>query len=156
MRGIINIGVIVCLGLTACGGGAGDETELTRFTGTWSIVSGTVTEVCPGLGSSTTPLTGNVVWSRGLSSDLVQSSPSSSCVINADVRGTTASGSGPPCVVTVENGSVTLTVTGYTFVISADGRTAQENQSATAVINGNGGSLTCTLNATASYQKLSQ
>jgi hypothetical protein len=153
MRGIFKLAVIAGLVLGACGSGDGGE-DLGRFTGTWSTVSGTLTDQCPSFGTATIALTGNIIWSKGVASDLVQSSPPSSCIINADVTATTASGSGPPCVIPADGGTLTFTVAAYTFVLSPDGRTAQENGSGTLVVNRDGATETCTVTETASYQKI--
>ena len=48
----------------------------------------------------------------------------------------------------------TLVVSGYTFVISADGRTATENGSGQISYVGGGATVICTFTGTASYQKI--
>jgi hypothetical protein len=145
-----------CLGgaLTACGGG-GDEAEMAKFTGTWSAVSGTTTLSCPD-GTIATPVSGQVQWSKGVSTDLVQSSPP--CVIDANVLGSTATGTGPACTFDDAAGNTdTLTVTSYTFVVAPDGQTAEENGAGSVLANApNGATETCTMSETASYQRLSR
>lgn len=145
------------MGAAGTGGGGASEAggraaELARFTGTWHAVSGTETTACPDLPVDTAPITGNISWEEGVSSDLVQSY--ALCIINADVSGLTASGSGPPCTFTDRGATATWTVSSYTFVLSADGRTAQENQSGTLVVNSGGATATCTVSASASYLKI--
>ena len=141
------------LGLAACGGG-GDAAEIAKFTGTWNVVSGTMNETCPE-GTYTSATTGQVKWTKGVSSDLVQSSPP--CTIAAEAEGSTATGSGPACTFNNAAGdSFTLTITSYTFVVAPDGRAAQENGAGTLLeTDTNGASETCTMNESASYQKLS-
>jgi hypothetical protein len=158
MRGIFKLVAIGVLGVTlqACDDG-GDRRALGRFTGTWRAVSGTQTTVCPGFAPSTAPITPNVVWTEGLTSDLVQTHSDGLCVINADVTGDTASGQGPPCIVTESDGTtLTLTVSGYTFVLSADGQTASESGTASLLLNSGGASVNCTITLNAVYQKLSR
>ena len=140
--------------LQACssGGGSGGG----KFIGTWHPSSGTVTTTCPGLGTSTDPVTTNLIWAMGVSSDLVQTDPSTSCVLSANITGSTASGSGPPCSFSDQmGGTFTLTISTYTFALAADGQTAQENGSGTLVDNNGGVSVTCSLSETAAYQKIS-
>ena len=100
-------------------------------------------------------MSGQVQWSKGVSSDLVESSPP--CTITADAEGSTATGSGPACTFGDGAGnSYTLTITSYTFVVAPDGHTAQENGAGTILETlANGASETCTMNETGSYQKLS-
>ncbi len=139
--------------LQACGGSSGGGSS--RFTGTWHPISGTVTTSCPGFAPDTSSVTDNITWSNGVSNDLVQTDPSTSCVLNADITGSTASGSGPACTIPDGNGgNLTITITAYTFALAADGQTAQENGSGTAVDNVGGASVTCTISETASYQKI--
>jgi hypothetical protein len=138
--------------LQACGGSDGGS--VTRFTGTWHPTSGTVTKTCPGLAPDTSSVTSNLIWSKGISSDLVSTNAATSCVLNADISGSTASGMGPPCASSDGlGGTLTLTITAYTFALAADGQTATENGSGTAVDNNGGQSLTCMVSETASYQK---
>ena len=140
--------------LQGCGGGS-DGGSVTRFTGTWHPTSGTVTTTCPGLAPDTSSVTSNLIWSKGISSDLVSTDPSTSCILNADISGSTASGNGPPCTFSDGiGGTLTLTITAYTFALASDGQTAQENGSGTAVDNNSGQTLTCTVSETASYQKI--
>jgi hypothetical protein len=99
----------------------------------------------------------------GTSSDLVQTLSGSSCVLHANVTGSTASAVGPQvCTVTgtdAQSGdpiTETATITAYTFVVSPDGLTATENASGTATVtdNAQGLSVTCSFSETgASYQK---
>jgi hypothetical protein len=153
---VLAVGILWMLGTGIQGcGGRGDGEDIAKFTGTWRAISGTSTVSCPGRGADTSPVDGTIVWSRGVSSDLVQTL-SSTCVINAEVMGATAAGSAAPCTMPSGETTVTLTLPNYTFVISPDGRTATENGSGTFLINGGGVAVTCALSETASYQKLSQ
>jgi len=141
------------LGLAACGGSSDDD--MGKFTGTWRTTSGSATWSCPGIGSSTSAVSTNIVWSKGVSSDLVQTEPGSSCVIEARASGSTATGSSSPCSVSDGSGGTdTLTVTSYTFVVAPDGRTAQESESATVTDVNGGATATCTVTETASYEKV--
>jgi hypothetical protein len=158
MRGIFGLLAVVGLGfgLPGCDTSGGDDAQLARFVGTWRAVSGTHTVSCPGIVAETLPVDDDVVWTRGVTSDLVQSL-APRCTIEADVMGSTASGSGRPCLFPDGSGGTeTLTVDSYTFVLASDGQTAQGNGSASIVLNGGGASFTCTNNLAASYQKISQ
>ena len=145
----------------ACGGGS-DGKDLSRFTGIWTPTAGTQTESCGGT-PSTSPITGNVTWSLGSTSDLIQNVFSAaSCILHADVDGDTASVVGAAtCMIpgtdyygyTVNN---TVTLTAYTFALSADGKTATENFSGSILQTDNdlGSTTSCTFTETAgSYQK---
>ena len=146
--------LVFVLAVSACGGEEGDN--LGRFVGTWRATSGTVTTFCPGYASFTDPVTGNLVWSSGVSSDLISTDPNSACAIMADVNGATASGvpgqscTGPDGI----GGMSTVTFDGYTFVISADGQTATENMSGHVTYVVEGASLVCSFNQSGSYQKI--
>jgi hypothetical protein len=147
--GTLGMMVGLALALQACGGHGGDGTSLASFVGTWQAVSGTSTTTCPGYQPATDAVTGNVVWSRGTSDDLLQAT--GTCIINANVEGATADGSGPPCNLTDSDGNpFTLTMTAYTFVVGADGRTATENASGSIASS----SITCGVTETASYRKI--
>ena len=70
MRNTIKmLGLVFVLALSACGGA--DRDHLGRFVGTWRATSGTVTTICPGYPVFTDPVSGNRVWSSGVSSDLI-------------------------------------------------------------------------------------
>jgi hypothetical protein len=115
-----------------------------------------VTVVCPG-NQATYVLTANAVWSAGVSSDLVSTPGLGSCPLAADVSNATASGvPGQTCTDSDgAGGTVTTSLTTYTFVVSADGHTATENLSAQLTIVDQGAAVVCTANQTGSYQKLS-
>jgi hypothetical protein len=148
------LGLVFVLALSACGGEGRDN--LGRFVGTWRPTSGTTTRICPGYQPFTDPVGANLVWSSGVSSDLISTDPTSACAIMADVNGATASAApGQACTAPDGQGSfTTLTFDGYTFVISADGRTATENMSGHVTYVIEGASLVCSFNQSASYQKI--
>jgi hypothetical protein len=140
-------------------GGSGTGKDLSKFEGVWSTVSGSRTFNCAGTVTTDNP-TGNVTWSAGSSSDLIQTDSMDSCVIHANVTGSTASEAGAQTC--TQNGTdqsgdsytETVSTTAYTFVLAADGQTATENGSATLTFNlGTGQSVTCTMSETASYMK---
>ena len=155
--------ILVTLALTtgACGGGS-DGKDMAAFVGVWSPTAGTTTVSCSG-SSDSSPVTTNVTWSLGTSSDLIQTAPGTSCVIHADVEGSTASGVGTQtCVFQSTDSysgdalSTSLSLTAYTFVIGSDGHTATENFSGTLLRTDNytGLNTSCTYSETAgSYQK---
>ena len=153
MRNVIKmLGLVSALALSACGD-KGDDVG--RFVGTWRATSGTYTEVCAGYAPSTDSITSNVTWDRGVSSDLVTIDLNTGCSIMTDVSGATATGVSPPCTVPLGGGAIaTVNWTGYTFVISPDGHTATENQSATVTYVVDGATIPCTFTESASYQKI--
>jgi hypothetical protein len=148
------VGLVFVLALSACGGESGETFD--RFVGTWHAVAGTITESCPGGGTYTYSVTGNVVWSSGVSSDLVSTSAFITCPLTADVTGSTASGvPGQACTAADGTGvTSTVTLSGYTFVMAPDGHTATENASGQATYIANGAAIACTFNESGSYQKI--
>ena len=143
------------LALSACGGDKGDD--LGRFVGTWQATSGTLTAVCDGY-TYTAALTGNIVWSEGISSDLLQTDQSGTCSMMADVRGLTASGvPGKSCTGPDGAGGVqTVTYSTYTFVaLPRRAHRDRERLWTASTFVDQGVSLVCTFNGTGSYQKIS-
>jgi hypothetical protein len=149
------LGLVFVLALSACGGGESDE-RFGRFVGTWRATAGTLTTVCPGYQPQTNVLTGNAVWSPGVSSDLVSTPSFIACTLMADVTNSTASGvPGQACTDSDGTGlTSTVTFTGYTFVLSPDARTATENASGQITAIAGGVSVVCSFNETGSYQKI--
>jgi hypothetical protein len=142
-------GLLSALALSACGGDKGED--LGQFLGTWQPISGAMTMTCQGY--AYTFSLGNVTWNMGVSSDLLQSAMGNTCAIMADVNGATASGvSGQTC--SSPDGSETMTIAGYTFVVAPDGRTGTENASGGITLFDGGAAIPCTFNETGSYQKI--
>ena len=153
--------LLVSFLLTGAAGGGGPEgKDLARFTGVWKPTGGAEVDTCGGA-SSTNPIDKNVTWSLGSTSDLIQSL-STNCVIHADVEGDTASAAGAQTCTgqstdyygNIVNNSYSFTA--YTFVLSADGRTATESVSGSLLQtdSGTGTTGTCTFTESgASYQK---
>lgn len=144
--------------LAACGGdGGGGNKKLSAFVGVWLPTAGTSTTTC-GAQSGSSQVTDTVTWTAGASSDLV-STLADSCVLRANVTGSTAS-LAPPATCTF-NGvdddgyayTETMTLTGYTFALAADGLTASESESATMTFAVAGETVNCGFTQTASYQK---
>jgi hypothetical protein len=151
---IMMLGMTMAMAASACGSeSAGDQ--FARFVGTWRPVSGTTTTICPGYTPETAPVTTNLVWSPGVGADLV-STDATSCAWMADVTNQTAAGvPGQSCITPDgQGGTYTVVVSGYTFVISADGRTATENGSGQITYVGGGATVICTFTGTASYEKI--
>jgi hypothetical protein len=156
MRNAIKMfGLVSVLALGACGGGEKGD-NFGKFVGTWRATAGTITTICPGYTPFTDALTGNAVWSEGVSSDLVSTTALSSCPFMADVTSSTASGvPGQTCTGSDgAGGTSTVTLNGYTFVVSADGRTATENASGQITFIASGASLVCSFSETGSYEKI--
>ncbi|MEO5768377.1 MAG: hypothetical protein ABIS92_08500 [Polyangia bacterium] len=130
----------------------GDGKSLSRFIGTWKPTTGTGTTTCAGQ-SSTKPVTDNTVWAAGVSSDLVQTD--GSCALLANVTGSTASAlPSQSCTQMDGTTTATLSVTAYTFSLSADGQTATESGSAAITGNIGGVAASCSFLITAAYQKI--
>lgn len=147
----------------ACGGSDGGK-DLGKFIGVWAPTSGTFNQSCPTDSNNTgsSQVTGTDTWSKGTTSDLVQSSPDGSFVLHADVSADTASASPTGQTYslsgTTSDGnpvSQTYTFTAYTFVVSPDGLTASENFSQTLVMNFSALNVVdnCTITQAASYTK---
>jgi hypothetical protein len=151
MRNAIKMfGLVAALVLSACGGDKGDD--VARFVGTWQATSGTLTRICGGYVFTDT-ITGSESWQTGLTSDLVSTDAIAGCAVEADVNGATASGTpGKTCA--SPDGTSTVTISSYTFVISADGHTATENGSGNLVYIESGATIPCSFNLTAAYQKI--
>jgi hypothetical protein len=146
-------------GGTGAAGGGGTGKDLSKFEGVWSTVSATQNRTCQGQSDTFAPM-GNITWSAGSSSDLIQTDSNDSCVIHANVSRSTASEAGAQtCTLNGVDANVgpytaTLTTSAYTFVLAPDGQTATENASGTIAYNfSTGESVTCTLSSTASYMK---
>ncbi len=149
------LGLVFVLALSACAGEEGDN--LGRFVGTWRVTAATVTRVCPGYGTLTDAISGNTTWSTGVSSDLVSLAALTTCPLMADVTNATASAiPGQSCTESDgAGGTFTVTLTGYTFVLSPDGHTATENASGQMTFIVEGASVICSFTESGSYQKIS-
>lgn len=100
-------------------------------------------------------ITGNLTWAAGTTSDLTETKASSTCALNADVSGSTATAlPNQPCMQTESGIPVTINFTSYTFVLGADGQTATETASGTGTATEAGQKITCTYSETASYTKV--
>jgi len=139
----------------SCGSNA---KNLNEFVGVWSPASGTFTITCAGT-PSLSQVTDTETWATSSTSDLVQTITGTSCVFHANVSGSTATGvSGQSCVIngTDANGSSyteNLSFSAYNFVVSPDGKTANENFSGNATYSSGGLTENCTFTQTASYTK---
>jgi hypothetical protein len=118
---------------------------------------------CPGVPAQSSPATGSATWQPGTTSDLVQPGFEGNCGdLNANVSGRVATAlPSQSCtedsVDSTSGDDITqeLSLKGYEFVVSADGKTA------TQIFNGTdlytdvttGDQLSCTFNETASLSK---
>jgi hypothetical protein len=149
------LGLVSVLALSACDGAEGGD-DLGLFVGTWQATAGTVTTICPGYAPLTEALSGNAVWSRGVSSDLLSTTALAACPLMADVTASTAAGiPGQTCTQSDGvGGTLTVSYAGYTFVISPDKRTAREDASGQLTYTAQGVIVVCSFNETGSYQKI--
>jgi hypothetical protein len=147
-------GLVLVLALSACDGDEADRLGL--FVGTWQATAGTVTTICPGYAPFTEPLTGNAVWSRGVTSDLLSTPALVLCPLLANVTASTAAAiPGQTCTQSDgAGGAATVAYAGYTFVVSPDNRTAREDASGQVTYTAEGAIVVCSFNATGSYQKI--
>ena len=156
MRNAIKmLGLVFVLALSACGSEKSDN--LAQFIGTWRATAGTTTVICPGYAPFTGALSGNAVWSEGVSSDLLLMNEAIvTCPIMADVTKSTASGvPGQTCTEPDGAGGTSIvSFSSYTFVIAPDGQTASENSSGQVTYVVDGASVVCTFNETGSHQKI--
>jgi hypothetical protein len=132
------------------GGGAG----ISRFVGTWHPTSGNTTVTCAGT-PYTDAVVDNLSWGAGVGADLVQTS--GTCVFKANVTASTAAAlPSQSCTESSGTGALTVTLAAYTFSLGADGLTATESASGSAVVNDSatGQTVTCTYSELASYQKI--
>jgi hypothetical protein len=140
---------MICVDNSADGG-----KDLCAFIGTWTAKSGTATLNCAGT-PSTSQVTGDTVWQRGTTSDLIQpASSGGGCALLANVSGNTATGlPNQTCSMSSGSDTINLTLSTYTFVLGSDHTTATEMGSGTGVVSGGGTSLSCTYSETATYSK---
>ena len=150
------LGLVLGMALSACEGG-GEQNAFGKFVGAWRATAGTVTTTCPGYASETQALTGTTTWSQGVGSDLVSTDGLVSCPLMADVSASTATGlPGQSCTEADATGATaTIMLTGYTFVLSPDGRTGTENASGQITYTEQGAIVVCSFNESGSYQKIS-
>ena len=144
-----NLTRVLLATLSLVGVSCGSSNSKSEFIGTWSP-SGTYTLTCGG-DAQTTQLTDNITWATSSTSDLIQTSAGSSCVIHANVSGNTATASaGQSCTTsgTDDTGAayqMTINLQNYTFVVAADGHTAQESLSANVSYISGGVTTPCTM-----------
>jgi len=134
------------LGLTGCG--SGDEGGADSFVGMWQYTSGTTNTLCPMLNvNNTDQLTGQKeVFSRGVGTALINSDPSSNCILNFNINGNTATApAGQTCMTNVatDQGNIPTTINLVSAVFSVNGTTAHFSRSANFTLNVNGTSIQC-------------
>jgi len=146
------------LALGACGGGSSGGAGIAKIKGTWQPTTYLATVDCGANGSVSENVGSNVMWSMGTTSDLIQTDTSSNCVIHADVTGYTASAiAGQTCLIPNDGSgdSINISLSSYTFSLSADYQTAQESGSGSALVTfANGASATCVYQLQAAYHKI--
>jgi hypothetical protein len=156
--------VALSLAGAACGSSGGGK-NVTGFVGVWAPASGSFIETCPGNTqnpTTTTLVTNPVTWSTATTSDLVQTVPGTTCLLHADISGSTATAvAGSTCTVTTPASATSdaftdvIDITSYSFVIMPDGKTASENYSSSDAETDNTSNMSgnCTFTQTASYTK---
>jgi hypothetical protein len=151
-------GALVLLAGLGCGateGGRPPSAEAARFTGTWTVVSGSQRVTCPTLGvSASAPVADDVSWGAGEGAELEQPLPRSPCSITADVRGNTATGRPSDCAFPGDDrGTWSWTVQSYTFTLSADGALAEERFVGAHAFAVDGRQESCAVERNATYRR---
>lgn len=127
-------------------GNAGGK-DLQAFIGTWiPMPSSEITLTCAGQ-TMNDQVTDNATWQMGVTSDLVQPPDASGCTLLANVSGKIATGlPNQKC----NQATFNLSISSYSFSVGADGTTANESATGTAMAT-NGAS--CTYSERATYTK---
>lgn len=152
---VMLVSALACLG--ACGGGSSGGGGVAKIKGTWQPTSYMSTITCPGFNPNVQNTGSNVIWSMGTISDVVQTDTTTSCVILADVTGYTASARpGQSCLTHDALGdTINVTLTSYTFSLSADFQTAAEAGSGSAQVTFTDGTASvCVYSLSAAYHKI--
>jgi hypothetical protein len=156
MRNAIGmVGLAMGLALSACGE-TGDDVG--PFVGTWHPTSAMLRKACPGAVPSTENVVRDVLWSAGINSDLVSTTPLTPCRLRADVADATAFGL-PDDKCTQSDGAggtSTVIFNRYTFTVSLDGRTATESAAGQITRVDQGVATGCAFEAAGSYQKVGE
>ncbi|HET7545538.1 MAG TPA: hypothetical protein VFK05_36980 [Polyangiaceae bacterium] len=144
-------------GGAANGGGAG-EVDLSLFTGTWTVTGGKNTTSCDDNPAKTSDVMagGTDTFAPGTLSDLVLN-PGTDCEILADVvesRKASLNDLTLDCMTTDSGLDYDLYILTYDFVVSADGKTAQANMTASILVSdGAGGLSVCDSDTTWNYKR---
>src|ERR1700759_278801 len=124
------------LALGACGSSSGGGGGVSKIKGTWQPTTYLATIDCGANGSVSENVGSNVMWGTGTTADLIQTETGSNCVIYADVTGYTASAvAGQTCLIPDDGmgDSINISLSSYTFSLSADYQTATEAGSGSAL-----------------------
>jgi hypothetical protein len=148
------LGGFALAALVALGGcGGGDDGNVDQFVGTWMYSSGTSTITCQGLQPSTSQLMGTFTIAKGIDSPLVITG---SCTVKMDPKGNTATvRSGQACPPSSSQG-ITETDTIQSGSMVVNGLTGTLAVSGSALLVGNGQSLTCTFTDNGTANKVSK
>ncbi len=146
----------VVLMLGACGSSSGGG-NLSKIKGTWQPISYSSKVDCGANGAVEDTTGSNITWSMGVSSDLVQTDPSTTCIINANLVASTATAvPGQTCVVQDSSGdTISISLTQYAFSLSADFQTASEAGSGHAQVTfPDNTTASCSYSIQAQYHKI--
>jgi hypothetical protein len=131
--------------LASCGSSSSDGSSagVDKFVGTWKYTSGTITVNCPSpIGTLTASQEGNVIVSKGATSDLVV--VNETCSLKFEVTGSTATAlPGQSCTYVDADGTEVDTFNSA-VVTTPDGVTAHYSATMTAAITADGFAVTCT------------
>lgn len=148
------IAIVCCAG--ACGGGGGGN-GIARIKGTWRPASYSSIVDC-GSVTSTDNLGGDVVWTLGTDTDLIQTATNTGCTIKADVVGSAARLVAPQVCVVLDDSQdeFDITTSAYSFTLGANPQTATESASGSAVVTfaANGAVVSCPYTLQATYAKI--
>ena len=146
--------VLAVVALAGCGS---SSSSTSKFVGTWQYSSGTFTLTFASQAPDTVPLTGTLILSKGVSSDLVYNA--SPCLFAFSVRGSDAQiNPGASCVTTEtdSNGNAfTLTLNPTIWTLSIGSALMNENGSGTCSAVQNGATFPCSFTQMATLTKIS-
>jgi hypothetical protein len=157
MKRMMKLGLLVAFATAGCGGGSSGGAS--RFIGTWSYSSGTQTTTCNDFvpPTSTDQLTGSVLVSAGISSDLV-TNDGEGCLLKFDVVGGVGDvipGQSCGSSITFTDGTAgTLTITPQTWTLSLLNNTVMNSSgSGAAMVQAAGATYPCTFSVTSMLNK---
>jgi hypothetical protein len=154
MRSLVNrilMSLVALSTIASCGGSDGKDID--KFVGTWKITAGTRTVNCPGQPSDTRSVPGNILISKGATSDLIV--VVGDCSLKLSLAAATTANALPSqsCTAVDDTGTEVDTFSSVVFS-TLDGATARLSVTMTAALTSGGVSVTCTATESADLQKL--
>jgi hypothetical protein len=146
----------LALVLPACDNtGTSTGSDPSEFVGSWAE-NGQEWITCGGTAGTPTQITGTFTVNRGVDAPLSVILPNSSCILNMDVDGNTATlRPAQSCSETTSGATVTIALTSGTISLS-DATSGTMNLAGTATVSSGTKSVQCTLSAMATLNKVGQ